>query len=178
MGYWGISSIEDDVDEVGVIRLPSVDSLRAIAAEAQNIRGSLRTLTISGLPQETRTRQYDNLAASRQRYEEAWAIYEPLPQSAEEAEVWNKFVPAWNAWRTENNRFLELSRRLDEYGVANPNEFKAFIEQFTKDHYMLVQRTLHQLHMGEEHREGLITQPVILEGGQVVFKQLILNCET
>jgi methyl-accepting chemotaxis protein len=154
MGYTGVNNLENSVDEIGEVRLPSVDSLLVINAEAQNIRGSMRTLTIPGLPPEYRSRQYDNLAASRERYEAAWAKYEPLPQIKEEEEVWKQFVPAWNAWRAENNKLIELARKFDTLGIADPKEFQGWMEQFTKDHYILVQRVLHQLHMGEEMQGG------------------------
>jgi len=154
IGFYGLKRMEGSLDEIGEVRLPSVDSLLVIQREAQNIRGTLRTLTISGLPPEIRTRQYDNLQASRERWRTAWDVYEHLPQTQEEAELWRRFVPAWNAWAEQNNRFIELSRQVDALGIANPQEFLRSIEEFTKDHYILVQRTLHLLHMEDSFRGG------------------------
>ena len=73
----------------------------------------MRTLSITGLSAEMRQRQYDNIAAARKDYEAAWKIYEQLPQTREEAETWKQFVPAWNAWRAENNKVMQLSQQLD-----------------------------------------------------------------
>ncbi|MCA1785543.1 MAG: MCP four helix bundle domain-containing protein, partial [Desulfobacteraceae bacterium] len=99
VGYYGAVKGEESVDEIGGVRLPSVDSLQIIHTEAQTVRGSMRTLSIPGLAADVRDRQYQTLAESRQQYEAAWKVYEPLPQTEEEARLWQQFVPAWNAWR-------------------------------------------------------------------------------
>lgn len=41
------------------------------------------------------------------RVEKAWKIYEPLPQSKEEA-LWKQFVPTWKAWKKDSQSFDEL----------------------------------------------------------------------
>ena len=98
-GYYTAMMGERQIHEVGVVRLPSVDSLLIISNSAQMIRGSIRTLGVSGLSAEMRQRQYDRMADARQKYEAAWKVYEPLPQTVEEAKIWSQFVPAWEAWR-------------------------------------------------------------------------------
>ena len=47
----------------------------------------MRTLSIPGLPIDIRQRQKDNLMKAREEYEAAWAVYESLPQTPEEAEA-------------------------------------------------------------------------------------------
>lgn len=127
------------MDEVGAVHLPSVENLLVIEREAERLRGTLRTLAISGLPREVRDRQYQNLAASRQRYDAAWNVYESLPQTEEEARVWQQFVPAWNNWRAENNKLLEIMQQFDKLGMTDPMLLGRQVESFTKDHYQLVE---------------------------------------
>ncbi len=157
VGYYGAIKGEGSVQEIGGVRLPSVDSLQIIHAEAEGIRGSMRTLSIPGLSTDVRDRQYRNLAEARQHYEAAWKVYEPLPQTEEEARLWQQFVPAWNAWRAENNKFMELMQQWDKLGMADPMVLGRQVESFTKDHYRLVQRVLTLVNMnqlfegGEDH---------------------------
>ncbi len=153
-GYYGAVQSEHHIDEIGMVRLPSVDSLLIIADSAENIRGTMRTLGVPGLVPEVRQRQYDNLVQARETYEAAWAVYEPLPQTAEEQKVWQQFVPAWNAWRAENNKFVEMARQFDQNGISDPGELVAQIERFTKDHYTLVQQVNHLLHHNEKFDGG------------------------
>jgi methyl-accepting chemotaxis protein len=113
VGYYSAVRSQGSIAEIGGVRLPSVASLLIIKEKAENIRGTLRTLSITGLSAELRKRQYDNIAEARKEYEAAWKIYEQLPQTKEEAETWKQFVPAWNAWRAENNKGMQLSQQLD-----------------------------------------------------------------
>jgi methyl-accepting chemotaxis protein len=154
LGFYAAWQGSGYVEEIGHVRLPSVDSLLVVAQEGQNIRGTMRTLSISGLPPETRERQYRNLEASRVRYQEAWKVYEPLPQTEEEAVLWKRFTAVWDNWRAENNKNVEMARRLDANGIDNPTEVAGLIERFMKDHYILVNRALHLLHLGEEFQGG------------------------
>jgi len=133
VGYYGAIQSENSINEISAVRLPSVESMLEIEKEAENIRASLRTLTIPGLDQ-----QYDNIAQASEDYQRAWDIYEPLPQTREEAEVWNQFTRAWDAWRVENNKAFELSRQFDQIGIQDPIDLARRLEQCTKDHYILV----------------------------------------
>lgn len=154
IGYYAVERGARTINELGLVRMPSVDSLLIIENSAENIRGSIRTLGMSGLSSELRQRQYDNLAAARERYEAAFKIYEPLPQSPEESQLWTQFKPAWAAWRAENDKFLELCRQFDGLGMADPIGVSAHLEKFMKDHYTVVQRVLHLLHMEAADFQG------------------------
>ena len=148
VGYYGMTSMEGSINEIGHVRLPSVDSTLAIEKEAENIAGAMRTLAVPGLSDEIRKRQYDALTAARERYEKAWDVYEPLPQTEEEAHLWEDFVPAWNAWRTENNRAMELSQEYDQLGISDPYALLSSLEKFRGDHYQLELRVQTMLEDG------------------------------
>ncbi len=144
VGYYGAVKGEQSVDEIGAVRLPSVENLLVIEREAEQIRGTMRTLAVPGLTREVRDRQYQNLAASRQVYEAAWKVYEPLPQTEEEARVWQQFVPAWNNWRAENTKLVEIMQQFDKLGMTDPMLLGRRVESFTKDHYQVVEH-IHSL---------------------------------
>jgi len=113
LGYYGAVKSDHEIEEIGLVRLPSVDSLLIIEGKAADINGTVRTLLIPNLPEEIRKRQFDNIAKAREEYEKAWKIYESLPHTPEEAEIWKQFVPAWAAWRDENSKFLDSCKQLD-----------------------------------------------------------------
>ncbi|MFH2122122.1 MAG: methyl-accepting chemotaxis protein [Pseudomonadota bacterium] len=139
-GYHGVSISEQALHEIDSVRLPAVDSLLTIEREAETIRGSLRTLGIAGLDEATRIRQYTNIDEARTRYQSALAIYESLPHTDEETALWKQFVPAWSAWQEANDHYLELNHRIDENGIAAPEQLGRLFEQFIKDHYIVAQR--------------------------------------
>ncbi len=142
VGYYGAVQGEKSVEEIGEEQLPSMDSLMEIKTEAERIRGTMRTLAVSGLSKEDRERQYQNLEASHQAYEAAWKVYESLPHPPEGEQAWKQFVPAWNAWNAENKKYIDIMRQWDKLGMTDPMLLGRQVESFTKDHYRLVQRVL------------------------------------
>ncbi len=154
VGYYGAVKGEDSVEEIGGIRLPSVENLLVIESEAERIRGTMRTLAVPGLTWEVRDRQYKNLAASRQVYEAAWKVYESLPQTEEEARVWQQLVPAWNKWRAENSKLLEMMQQFDKLGMTDPMLLGRQVESFAKDHYHLVEQIRALMNSGQAFAGG------------------------
>jgi len=140
VGYYGAVKSAGAIQEIGAVRLPGVDHLLTIKESAENIRGTLRTLVIPGLEKAVRERQYNNLTQARETYQAAWSAFEKLPRTQAETDIWQQFVPAWGAWREENNKFMEMSRQFDRIGIADPTDLTRRLEQFTKDHYILVHR--------------------------------------
>jgi methyl-accepting chemotaxis protein len=144
-GYYGLSSSEKAIHEIGSVRLPGVENLLIIAKEAETIGGSLRALSIAGLDEASRKRQYANIQEARVRYQAAWALYASLLQTDDEAMLWKQFVPAWTAWQQTTDQYLELSRQIDSNGIVDPEQLGRQLEQFTKDHYVLALRVVEML---------------------------------
>ena len=136
LGYYGLVQSEKHIDEVGVVRLPSVESLLVIKLSAEEVASSTRTLLIPGLNKERRELQYAGIAKSSEQYQAAWKIYEPLPQTPEEAELWRLFVPAWQRWRESTSAFLDLSRKIDvalaSYDSAQIRQAEEWLRQGTE----------------------------------------------
>ncbi len=142
VGYFGADKGQQSVQTIGTVRLPAVDSLLVIKGEAERARGTMRTLALSGLPDNVRDRQYQNLVELRQVYEKAFEIYESLPRAEKEMEVWQRFVTAWDVWREQNNAFMDITKQFDELGMRDPMLVGRQVESFAKDHYRLVQQVL------------------------------------
>jgi methyl-accepting chemotaxis protein len=113
ISYLSLRTIVNDVHEIGNVRLPSIEQLLFIS-EAQTgmeaYENALLATTISG---EERNRQYQRMDDAKARADAAWKIYEPLPQSQEEARVWREFVPAWNEYMRMHDRFVVIAREYE-----------------------------------------------------------------
>ena len=108
IGYVGASKLGDNLKEVAVVRLPSIVGLGYINEAQTAVQRTERTMLIQGLDQKT----YDH---QKKRLEDAWAdagkgwkIYEPLPQTEEEARLWKEFVPAWDKWKNNHQHVVAL----------------------------------------------------------------------
>jgi len=154
VGYYGAVKSQTAMTEVGGVRLPSVETTVTIARETQAIRAMLQTLTIAGLSKDVRERQYENLSKARERYEAAWAAYEALPHTPEEARLWKQFASAWDTWRTENNKAIDLCKQFDQLGIQNADLLKQNLEIFRGDHYRVQAKVLQMLSDGEAFEGG------------------------
>jgi len=149
LGYYGQVKSVEAIREVGVVRLPGVESLMVIKANANEVKSALRTLLLPNLDEAVRQRQYEVIKNARASYEAAWKIYEPLPQTPEEAELWRQFVPAWQQWREANSAFLELSRKIGALDLGDPTALSRNLESFRGDHYKVATGILTLLDEGK-----------------------------
>ena len=153
-GWNGAQQLQGHIDEIGEVRLPSIENLQEIKIEANGMRAAIATMLNPRTPREEKLAQYDEVVALRDRYEAAWAVYEPLPQTDEEAALWNQFVSAWNSWREVNSRIIEMAREIDDTDILNPDELEARLIGFTRDHHLLMEKTLLLLVTGETFEGG------------------------
>ncbi len=114
VGYYGAVKGANSVEEIGVVRLPSINST-LIMSEAQTaVDGVENALLSRAIDLKTRQEKYIDLADIWKRAENAWKIYEPLPQTEEEAKVWKAFVPAWEKWKKDHQAYVALSMEYDK----------------------------------------------------------------
>jgi methyl-accepting chemotaxis protein len=107
-GYYGAVMSERDVNELGIIRLPSVENLMLVSQCTQKVATAQRSLLNPDLNGEEYKRQFDNIAKARETYLAAMKVYEALPMVAEEEAVWKEFNPALERWRNANLEFAKF----------------------------------------------------------------------
>ena len=154
MGYYGAVKSNEAIADLGANRLPSVQSLLTISENAGLIKAAQRTLLSPDLSQADRLRQPETVAKATAAYEAAWKIYEPLPQTAEEAATWKEFVPAWEQWRKDNDEFFKMNSELEALAIQNPQALQRDLQQFIGDHYKLDVKILGQVENGAECKGG------------------------
>jgi methyl-accepting chemotaxis protein len=98
VGYRGITSVTADLAEVGEVREPSVEGLLMIQQGFNGVRAANSACMIDWLPVDKTAGQKTFRDDCLKDIKKGWALYEPLPQTEEEAKVWAGFVPKFNAW--------------------------------------------------------------------------------
>ncbi|WP_373992033.1 methyl-accepting chemotaxis protein [Duganella sp. BuS-21] len=106
-GYRGIAKVGGAVDEIGVVRLPSIQGLLIMsegqtAVSAANLFAGTYASNSQGQAKlnealEMRKKAWANI-------EKGWKRYEPLPQTAEEAVMWKQFTGEWAAWKAADEK--------------------------------------------------------------------------
>ena len=43
-----------------------------------------------------------------QRIEKGWKLYEALPQTKEELELWKQFLKEWEIWKKDNQKIIDI----------------------------------------------------------------------
>ncbi|MFA6500136.1 MAG: MCP four helix bundle domain-containing protein, partial [Desulfurivibrionaceae bacterium] len=114
--YYGINQLMGFLEEISVVRLPSIQNLLIIQQAQTAIKAAERTLNTPDLPMTRVEREYKHITDELAKAEQAWKIYEPLPQTTEEAALWKEFVPAWGAWKKDA---LETIRLSQSYRAGN-----------------------------------------------------------
>jgi len=120
----GFKTSEAMLDEVGSNRMPSTLALNVIYQAQTALRSADRRIeTIAAYPEE-----FDQVAnelgrksQAWERIDAAWKAYEALPQSADEAALWQQFVADWNAWKS-----------FDAQTTATGNELKGTSDAATR----------------------------------------------
>ena len=132
VGYYGVNQGGIAINELGTVRLPSIESMLTVSEGQTAIDTTENSLLSRAIHLKTRQGKYDDFAAIWQRIETAWKVYEPLPQTNEEAVIWRDFVPAWNAWKKDHEEYVRLSKEYDKYveGQFKADEaYKEMIDQ-------------------------------------------------
>lgn len=121
VGYYGAAKSDEAIQEIGIVRLPSVEALLIISEAQTAVDSAENSLLSTRLDATLRKAQYQRFTDAAKRADKAWKIYEPLPQTVEEAEVWRRFVPAWNQWWKDHEDYVKLTHNLEAVGITNPN---------------------------------------------------------
>ncbi|MCB1060710.1 MAG: MCP four helix bundle domain-containing protein [Calditrichaeota bacterium] len=101
IGYWGAVSVGGALEEIGMVRAPSLHGLQMIEAGQNRVRLNYYMVMNLELPLDARQEYPEMVQKSWDQTEEGWKIYEPLPKSPEGAALWNEFKPMWNSWKAD-----------------------------------------------------------------------------
>ncbi|QYG07261.1 methyl-accepting chemotaxis protein [Janthinobacterium sp. PAMC25594] len=134
-GYTGIATVGNAVNEIGVVRLPSIQGLMMMN-EGQT---AVAAATLTAAIYENNYQAQDKFAEALQLRTKAWSnieagrkLYEPLPQTPEEAVLWKRFLEEWAGWKGDDDKVRAILRQLaDNRDEARQKElFVAFYQRY------------------------------------------------
>ncbi len=98
LAIWQVRQLSTALYEIGVVRLPSIQGLEMMHDAMVELDASGRAMAGAGgaaaLPDESVRQQ-----GAWGRFAVGWNLYEPLPQTDEEALIWRSYVPTARAWQ-------------------------------------------------------------------------------
>lgn len=106
VGYYSVTTSAASIDEIGQVRVPSLESILRLSRGQIEIRAINNTLMNTGFSVDERAGMRRDLARVWQQIVDAREEYEPLPQTPEEAAQWRAFQPAFVDWKKIADEFL------------------------------------------------------------------------
>jgi methyl-accepting chemotaxis protein len=134
-GYTGIREVGQAMTEVGTVRLPSIQGLLVIS-EGQT---AAKSATLAAAIYENDFKAQSEFAGVLELRKKAWAniqtgmkIYEPLPQTKEEAVLWKQFEADWADWKRADDQLnaIIVSLSTNQSEATQKALFVDFYKQF------------------------------------------------
>jgi len=120
-GWLGLRGTTASIHEIGDVRLPAVEGL-LILSEGQTAKRAANLLTLTWENDYKAQANFERVLKAREaawkRIDAGWKLYMPVPQTPEEAVLWNQFLKEWDAWKALNAKIGktigDLSRNTSE----------------------------------------------------------------
>ncbi|TVR42776.1 MAG: hypothetical protein EA402_10950 [Planctomycetota bacterium] len=137
LAFWGLAQIEIAIDEIGTRNLPSVDAVLHLEVALEEANGELRTLLIADVDMEMRRGGYEGLDAAQESLQKYIAIFNDLPRSPEIDAYWTRFLNEFRTWDRIVDELQANHGEIDAIDILNPDQLRAYLQQFRADHYAL-----------------------------------------
>jgi len=173
VGWYGVTTLSGHLYEVSNVRLPSVQSLFIISEAQTAVDAGENALLAKNLDEAGRQAQYTRFNEAKSRADAAWAIYAPLPQTLEEEALWKRFVPAWDAWWKDHERYVDLARefereptdenydKMSHFALVTIGESFSVAEGLLNEIVELNVRVAEAANIAAERDENFVTKAVI-----------------
>ncbi|NHB69079.1 methyl-accepting chemotaxis protein [Perlabentimonas gracilis] len=154
IGFVGLNRVSKSFHDVADVNMPSVGALQEIELAFEMVQSAHRTLLIPNLDASEKSQQFQHLDNARKRQAEAQALYESLPHSAEEAQMWDEFVRSRDNRRGVNLEFESLVNDMATIDISYPMELLKDLQQFKGDHHELQVRVANAIRSGRTFEGG------------------------
>ena len=136
-GYRGIAKVGSSVNEIGVVRLPSVQGL-LVMSEGQTAVAAANLFAGTYASDAQAQARFSEALEMRKKawanIERGWKRYEPLPQTAEESVLWKQFTGEWAEWKAADEKIgatiASMAGNQDEQ--AQKALFTTFHQQYNQ----------------------------------------------
>lgn len=137
VGYGVVGTLTGHMTEIAVVRLPSVERLLSIENLLSQTQASLRTILSQDITREERQERHAEIKRLHEDILKEMAAFELLPQTAEEAVLWQRFKQEMGKSQDLNARTVRLSEQVLMTDIIAPDAFVGLLTGFQRDHYEL-----------------------------------------
>ena len=134
-GNRGIDGCAVALSEVSDVRLPSIVGLQNISEGQTAIKANILEVLIYETNYTSQSEFKKIIQEDRviwDRITKGWKLYEPLPQTEKEAQLWKQFERQWSMWKIDNQKLLDITSDLSNNHSENTQKdlFKKYFTQY------------------------------------------------
>ncbi|MRW90912.1 methyl-accepting chemotaxis protein [Duganella sp. FT80W] len=136
IAFSGMKTQSEMLAEIGGNRMPSVQGLQMISEAQTAARSASRAIdAMSAYPDDVAeiTHELERKQQAWAAIDKGWKIYEPLPQSSEEAALWKIFVKQWDAWKQRDAVVSDMASQILRADAAKRRELFSSLHAAIKD---------------------------------------------
>jgi methyl-accepting chemotaxis protein len=122
VGYMGMETMGEHIDDIAEVRLPGIIALARIETGQVELKTFERTLLVKGADPEHQQQQFKGIEETLETIDAALKNYEPLEKGNEEAAVWKNFSAAWVDYKRDYEKGISLLR--DYHSTYNEEVYK------------------------------------------------------
>lgn len=122
VGFWGANTLTGHTTSLGMVYLPSVESVVTVDGTMEKIGGAINGLLNPNLTEEERQREYAEIAETYTELNENIKIYESIEHPAEETRLWQEFKVAFDEWNAETDKYLQKSHMIDNAEIGRAGQ--------------------------------------------------------
>ncbi len=114
-GWMGLRATGHAINEIGMVRLPSVQGLLVLSEGQTAVRSANRWVMTWENDYKAQSQFAEVLKARKAAWdnlERGWKIYEPLPQTEEEAVMWKQLLKEFGDWKAGDQKISEVIEAL------------------------------------------------------------------
>lgn len=109
VGYYSTYALEKSLHEVGRVRVPAIQGVKAINDAQSEIQKIIAQMLVPEFLSDTRERgdQFKRVSDAWQMADEGIKTYETVRKTREEDAMWKKFLPVWDTWKKDSSSLIE-----------------------------------------------------------------------
>jgi methyl-accepting chemotaxis protein WspA len=157
IGWHGTQRLSSHLQVVTTNLMPSIGALWQINEGQTNIQSAERLLLNSQTTLQERSQQNVLIEQAWNQIDEGFSVYEKLPRTAKEEELYEKFLVLWDEWKAAHEEYMSLNQDYENYKVVSPvRKLLALMQsgQNNSPEIPRIRAAMQQLERMQEQRES------------------------
>lgn len=127
IGWQSSLNLSYEINEISLVRLPSILSLQKIDQGIRNSYARNLSLLNSRLGFQERQAILARIKEDSNLIRAGFDQYEPLPRTPEEDKLWKQFKLRWNQWEKQQKTYMSLYQEFQDIKVLSPYRTQLFL---------------------------------------------------